>query len=239
MDYRLRVSRWARGLSLRVTLEGALEVVTPRRVGRRTIARVLSQEQTWIRAALAEAAARRRALPPPPAWTVPPVIDLPAMGMHWTVALRPSVARGVRIRPIAGQLILTGLVGDSMACREALSRWLVGEGRSHLLPWLALVSKTHALAYTGATVRLARSRWGSCSRHGRISLNARLLLLAPRLVEYVMIHELCHTEEPNHSPAFWDLVGEHCPEYQERRRELRAAGRRLPAWITDPREPRP
>ncbi len=239
MDYRLRVSRWARGLSLRVTLEGALEVVTPRRVGRRTIARVLSQEQAWIQAALAEAEARRRVLPPPQVWTVPPIIALPAVGTHWTVVLRPSAARGVRIHPGAGQLILTGQVGDSMACRGALSRWLVGEGRSHLIPWLALLSKTQLLAYAGATVRLARSRWGSCSRHGRISLNARLLLLAPRLVEYVMIHELCHAEEPNHSPAFWGLVGEHCPEYQERRRELPAAGRHLPAWVTDPREPRP
>ncbi len=239
MDYRLRVSRWARGLSLRVTLEGALEVVSPRRVGRRTIARVLNQEQAWIQTALAEAEARRQALPPLPVWAVPPIIDLPAVGTHWTVALRPSAARGVRIRPSAGQLILTGLVGDSMACREALSRWLLEEGRSHLLPWLAQLSKTRALAYTGVTVRLARSRWGSCSRRGRISLNARLLLLAPRLVEYVMIHELCHAVEPNHSVAFWGLVGEHCPEYQERRRELRAAGRHLPTWVTDPQEGRP
>jgi len=60
MDYRLRVTPWARGLSLRVTAQGALEVVAPRRVGQRTIARVLAQEQAWIQTAVAEAAARPR-----------------------------------------------------------------------------------------------------------------------------------------------------------------------------------
>ncbi len=63
MDYRLRVAAWARTTYLRVTLEGALEVIAPRRIGRRTIARLLAQEQAWIERALAEATARRRALP--------------------------------------------------------------------------------------------------------------------------------------------------------------------------------
>jgi len=237
MEYRLRVTPWARGLSLRVTAQGALEVVAPRRVGRRTIARVLAQEQAWIQTALAEAAARRQTLPPPPSWHVPPVISLPAVSAQWTLGLRPTAARGVRVLPVGpGRLALAGQVGDTTACRQALRRWLVREGQTHLVPRLAGLSCTLRLPYARTTIRLARSRWGSCSRTGSIALNARLLLLAPPLVDYVLVHELCHTREPNHGPRFWALVAQHCPEYRRHRRDLRTAGRQLPAWVADPGE---
>jgi predicted metal-dependent hydrolase len=237
MDYRLRVTPWARGLSLRVTAQGALEVVAPRRVGRRTIARVLAQEQAWIQTALASASARRQALPPPVPWRVPPAISLPAVGVHWVLTVRPTAARGVRVLPVGpGELALAGQVGDTTACRQALRRWLVREGQVHLVPRLADLSCALGLPYARTTIRLARSRWGSCSRTGSIALNARLLLLAPPLVDYVLVHELCHTREPNHGPRFWVLVGQHCPEYRRHRAELRAAGKQLPAWAADPGE---
>lgn len=237
MDYRLRVSPWARGLSLRVTAQGALEVVAPRRVGRRTIARVLAQEQAWIRTALADASARRQALPPPAPWLVPPALTLPAVGTQWMLTVRPTAAHGVRVLPVGpGQLALAGKVGDATACRQALRRWLVREGQAHLVPRLADLSCALGLPYARTTIRLARSRWGSCARTGVIALNARLLLLAPPLVDYVLTHELCHTREMNHSPAFWALVAQHCPEYRRHRRDLRAAGRQLPTWAADPGE---
>jgi predicted metal-dependent hydrolase len=231
------VTPWARGLSLRVTAQGALEVVAPRRVGRRTIARVLGQEQAWIQSALADAAARRQTLPPPVPWLVPPALTLPAVGAHWKLTVRPTAARGVRVLPAgSGQLALTGQVGDTTACRQALRRWLVREGQAHLVPRLADLSCALGLPYARTTIRLARSRWGSCARTGVIALNARLLLLAPPLVDYVLTHELCHTREMNHSPAFWTLVAQHCPEYRRHRRDLRAAGRQLPTWAADPGE---
>jgi hypothetical protein len=73
---------------------------------------------------------------------------------------------------------------------------------------------------------------------GVISLNARLLLLPPHLVDYVLVHELCHTRHLNHSSAFWRLVARHCPTYPAHRRELCAAGRQLPAWVLEPGERR-
>ncbi|HYL80822.1 MAG TPA: YgjP-like metallopeptidase domain-containing protein [Candidatus Acidoferrum sp.] len=218
MDYRLRVSPWARGLSLRVTVQGGLEVIASRRVGRQTIARILAHEQAWIQTALADAEKRRRTLPPALPWLVPPTITLPAVGAHWTVVLRPTAVRGVRVLPAdGGHLVLAGHVGDTSACRQALRRWLLRAGRTHLVPWLEGLSRTCRLPHTGTTIRLARNRWGSCSRTGAIALNARLLLLDPPLVDYILVHELCHTRELNHSPAFWALVAQHCSAYRHHR----------------------
>jgi predicted metal-dependent hydrolase len=130
-------------------------------------------------------------------------------------------------------LAFFGPVADPAVCRRALRRWLLRKGQDHLLPRLADVSRGCSLPYSRSTVRVARSRWGSCSHLGVISLNARLLLLSPALVDYVLVHELCHTRQPNHSSAFWALVARHCPAYQDHRRELRAAGKQLPAWALD------
>lgn len=66
------------------------------------------------------------------------------------------------------------------------------------------------------TVRNQRTRWGSCSCRGTISLNWRLIQIPPEVCEYVILHELCHLRHMNHSPQFWAAVGNVCPEYEKR-----------------------
>ena len=70
--------------------------------------------------------------------------------------------------------------------------------------------------------RKAKTRWGSCSARDRISFNYHLMKLPMSLVEYVVVHELAHIKEKNHSSDFWALVGKYLPEYQKKREELRA-----------------
>lgn len=67
-----------------------------------------------------------------------------------------------------------------------------------------------------------KSRWGSCSSRGNLNFNYRLLFLPPHLVDYVIVHELCHLQEMNHSKKFWELVALAFPNYKALRKELRA-----------------
>lgn len=76
-------------------------------------------------------------------------------------------------------------------------------------------------------VRNASSRWGSCSRRGRIMLHYRLMFLPQELIDYVILHELCHLRHFNHSRAFWDLLAVHSPSCQQWRRVLQEEGSRL------------
>jgi predicted metal-dependent hydrolase len=70
-------------------------------------------------------------------------------------------------------------------------------------------------------VKNLKSRWGSCSRKGNLNFNYKLLFLEPELRDYVIVHELCHLKEFNHSPKFWARVAEVIPEYKDRVRRLR------------------
>ena len=77
------------------------------------------------------------------------------------------------------------------------------------------------------TIRGQRTRWGSCSAGGNLSFNCLLMLCPEPVQDYVVIHELCHRKEMNHSPAFWSEVEKHCPDYRIHRKWLKENGAAL------------
>jgi predicted metal-dependent hydrolase len=97
---------------------------------------------------------------------------------------------------------------------------------------LQTLSLTTGLKYSRAFVKRPRTRWASCSRHESISLNAKLLFLPPDLVDYVIIHELCHLMEMNHSKRFWELVASHCPGFRRLDSQLREMWKVVPRWAS-------
>ena len=80
-------------------------------------------------------------------------------------------------------------------------------------------------------LRCQRTRWGSCSIRGTISVNVCVAFLGQELLRYLLLHELCHTREMNHSRRFWALVGRHEVEYRRLDRELTGGWRSVPGWI--------
>ena len=83
------------------------------------------------------------------------------------------------------------------------------------------------VTYGKISIRDQKTRWGSCSSEGNLSFNWRLILAPPDVLDYVVIHELCHRKEMNHSKEFWALVESLMPEYKERRKWLRENGNNL------------
>lgn len=158
----------------------------------------------------------------------PGQIELLAIGETWEISyLGDDGGRyGCREKG-AGVLQVSG--GNHW--QQALRRWLLRKGKQHLLPWLEQVSQETGMHYKDVSVRLQRSRWGSCSARQRISLNAALLFLPPEQVRYLLVHELSHTRQMNHSPEYWKTVASHEAHYHELDRALRKAARQLPEWL--------
>lgn len=82
-------------------------------------------------------------------------------------------------------------------------------------------------SYDKVTIRNQKTRWGSCSSSGTLSFNYRLMLAPPRILDYVVVHELCHLTHMDHSPAFWQAVENVLPDYKERKQWLKEHGSEL------------
>lgn len=168
----------------------------------------------------------------PTAYTSPKKLVLQAIDEKWPVIYRFNKQQGISLKELKSQqLLVEGLVNDGALCQRILRRWLVSKGKRHLVPWLHALAQEHGFSYNRVQIRCQKTRWGSCSSLGTISLNAKLLFLPPELTEYVLIHELCHTVHLNHSQDFWHLVGQYEPDLPQRRQQMRTALQYVPAWL--------
>lgn len=89
---------------------------------------------------------------------------------------------------------------------------------------LAHFNQHYGLMWNRVAIRNQRSRWGSCSRKKNLNFNYKIALLPPHLADYIIVHELCHLGELNHSSKFWSLVSQTLPQHRSLRRELRKVG---------------
>ncbi len=94
-------------------------------------------------------------------------------------------------------------------------------GRAFIHSRLAIFNTHYRFVYKRVAIKNQRSCWGSCSEHGNLNFNYKLAFLPSHIADYVIVHELCHLAELNHSPRFWSLVSQKCPEYKNCRTELK------------------
>lgn len=230
VEFELRRSPRARWVYLRMDPRDGLVITAPRRLGYASVLRVMSEKSRWIANRLSEFEAVRH-LVDRDATTRPEAFELPALGESWRVHYSEAPGSAVRARTGDGQLIVaTGAVQHAERCRLALRRWLARRAADALPPWLAALARHAGLEYRAISIRSQRARWGSCSVGGHISLNCKLLFLPRELAEFVMIHELCHLLEANHSRRFWSHVRRLEPATDALRRQMRHAWKWVPAW---------
>jgi len=131
------------------------------------------------------------------------------------------------LKELDGALLLIRSPKDSAKPRELLNDWYRGKAEAIFAERAAFWSARMGLAYRGLRVKDQRTLWGSCSREGNLNFNWRVVLAPPEVLDYLVIHELAHLREMNHSRAFWALVAAQCPEWKTYRAWLREHSRAL------------
>ena len=219
--YTVRVSARAKRLHLKVLRTGSVEVVAPKGFDLQHIPHFVAQHHEWVRQTLAKFAANDIN-------QLPACVHLPAVAEQWLVNYTHPI--GPCLKDTHGHRPITIDAPTSTQARQQLHAWLNQQAKTHLVPWLEQLSRRLGLHFERATIRAQKTRWGSCSARRTISLNRNLLFLAPELVRYVLIHELCHIVHMNHSQRYWQLVGDIEPNYRNLDARLRHGYRDVPGW---------
>ena len=218
----LRVSRHSRRLRLVHRPGRPLQVTVPRGTGERALRRFLDQSAGWIARRLdeeRERAARHS-------------LGLAQPGTVWLagerLAIRREQGRSAAVRR-GGVLVVSG--SDPTG---AIDRWYRREARRLSRRRSPARRRRLGVECERIAVRDQRTRWGSCSTRGTLSFSWRLALAPPEVLEYVVVHELLHLREHNHSRAFWALLDEHRPGWRGQAAWLREHGEELQAYVHSP-----
>ncbi len=212
----VRRSARATQVRLRVAPNGTLRASMPLYAPLFLLKRLVKSSRTQLRAMLQQAQ------------PVGEYSDGQQIGKSHTLIVRPGATRLSVTR--SKQHIIANVPSHKTlsdpdvvrAIRDVSIAALRLEAKSYLPKRLAHLANLHGYTYQKVRFSHASSRWGSCNSEGTISLNIALMKLPFELIDYVLLHELAHTKEMNHSQQFWALVAQSDPHYVQHRRSLKS-----------------
>ncbi len=150
------------------------------------------------------------------------------IGKSHSLIVHPTTTKAVTATRHGQQIIVTLPEGKALnepsatrIVRDTVIEALRIEAKSYLPKRLAFLAEKYGFKYEKVRFSHASGRWGSCSSNGTISLNIALMKLSFELIDYVLVHELSHTIQMNHSDKFWDLVKIGDPQYKIHRQALK------------------
>jgi predicted metal-dependent hydrolase len=203
--------------------DGAVVLRVPAAVSRSWIEGLVARKTRWIREKVEVQAAHR-----PPVRRYVDGERFEFLGVARALRVEPGATRGVSLQD--DRLIIglpEGVREPTRYVRQRIVHWYRGQA----LDWLSDRCARYAVAVgrnpRSVSVRTYRSRWGSCDSRGHIRFNWLAVAAPPPVIDYLVVHELCHLLHMNHSPAFWRAVGGVIPDYREHRNWLKLYGARL------------
>ena len=200
--------------AIRVLTDGSVEVRAPRRLPVGEIERFLTEKRNWIEKHRQDMLER-----------FPTDLD-PRKVLYkgtWKI-IRPL---GENILLFDGEFFYAPAEWEKARLRDAMVDVMKKLAKAELISMTRRIAAEMGLQPERITITGAKPKWGSCSDGKNISLSWRLLAAHPKEIEYVIIHELCHMKEMNHSAAFWNIVERYVPDWRERREKLTG----VQAWL--------
>ncbi len=225
IPYTVRLSARAKRLQIKVSAQGKVEVVLPSGVNSKVVEPFVKKHQQWLTDTL-QRLKKQQSIKPE--LSFPDTVYLQAIKRNYSITYHANHKNGFIKRTTPESVEIFS--GNNSHKKRVLQQWLNTTAKETLVPWLHQTSERLNLPFNKATVRAQKTRWGSCSSHKNISINRNLLFLPAPVVQYLFIHELCHTKHLNHSKAYWAFVEKMEPDYKKLDRALRHANRQIPHW---------
>lgn len=209
MDFQLKISSRARGISIRLNHKGEILVTAPRFTPKFLIKKVVAENQTWIET--------QRQHRQKNSFENEDQILLFGKNYQKKIISNPKIPWGISIQK--NNFLLNFIEANPSKTKQntAIKRFLKTTAAKYLLPRATQLAKKMDLSFNKVTLREQSSRWGSCSSKKNLNFNWRLVHFKPEIIDYVIIHELAHLEHLNHSAKFWQLVKQHDPAYPTHR----------------------
>lgn len=214
--YTLKRSTKAKHVRLEVRSETGLIVVVPRYYKTDQILDLLKKKRHWI---LSKLAMFDHARLPTANKKLKSGDTIAYLGQTLEVVTRQSHRNADSVKLEWNKLIVTV---RSENCRLPLvvEQWFRTQAKGLISEKVDKLSTHLGVRYNRLIIRGQKTRWGSCSQKGNLSFNWKLIMAPETVIDYVIIHELAHLKEMNHSKKFWQLVAQHCPRWREHKKWL-------------------
>jgi len=216
--YTLKRTARSRSIGLRIDYRG-LTVNVPLRASEKWLHSVLEEKSAWVVEKLESWQAKK---PAPQQWVNGEQILF--RGEAFTLRIISSLFEAKPQLHGMHLVIYTSQPDSAAVIEKAVMRWYRHEALQLFKECVAHFSPLLGVNPSEIKLSSARTQWGSCTTRGTVRLNWQLVKMPLDLVDYVVVHELAHLREMNHSPAFWAVVESACPDYAQRRGELRKRG---------------
>ena len=205
IPYSLRKSKKAKHLRLQIS-SGRLEVVIPYRISKKQAENFIIEKSAWIRKHFKEKKSNKY------------------LYFGNEILINQSFDLFLKKHRFCFKRNILNIISplsDSTEIQSIYLSWLKETALDYLPERTKILADENGFKINKIFIRGQKTRWGSCSMNGNVSFNFQLIQFDKKTIDYVIIHELCHTVEMNHSKKFWKLVENYCPDYKEYKKRIR------------------
>ena len=215
MKFEVQIRRTNRRKTATVKIEqGVVQVVVPKTLSQQAIDDLIANKSNWIRQKLI----LQQSVPVSKPKQFVSGESFTYLGRNYRLKVLPGQVEPVKLKH--GYLHVTvppDQKSDQQLIRQRLRDWYLHRSIDKLEQKTSIYAEQMGVQPTQIKVKEYKSRWGSCNTRGEISYNWKIIMTPHRIVDYVVIHELCHLIHHNHSPEYWHQVRSIVPDYQEKR----------------------
>ena len=221
MDYTVKYRR-RKTIELRIDRNGEITVIAPLGYPKRAIVEFVYSKENWVKGKL-EKIMEHRAKKEKYANTIEHGGRVWILGKRHGISIEIIKGDGIKecVEIEYGKVTIKSRTRAKAAVRSLLENHLREMARSIMAERISFYEKHILVKHNSFRIKNQKTRWGSCSSKGNLNFNFRLVMAPIEIVDYVVVHELCHIVHMNHSAVFWNLVGSIISDYNERRQWLR------------------